>query len=143
MSDLATQMAPQPSSKPSLPIKDVNFDTRLTHVTDSVWFRRLRLAAETLSSDQALFDDNASVIVEKGLVAPFFTRSMLECTPSEEKRQAKFILAANLPEDDSYMLDVVRPPSAKELYDILTAEYAGTMYVHTSCLSLFSCWGRR
>jgi hypothetical protein len=108
MSAPTTQTPPQGSAKPSLSIKDVRFDTRLTHETAPVWFRRLRLAAETLSCDQALFDDNA---------------------PIEAKKQAKFILAANLPDDDTYMLDAVPAPTAKQLYDKLTAEYAGTTYV--------------
>jgi hypothetical protein len=97
-----------PSAKLTLSIRDVKFDTKLDHSTAAVWFRRLRLAAETLSCDTALFDDAA---------------------PAEAKRQAKFLIAANLPDDDTHLLDATPAPTAKQLYDKLTAEYAGTTYV--------------
>jgi hypothetical protein len=89
-------------------VKDVKFDTQLTHDNAAVWFRRLRLAAETLSCDEAFYDDGAS---------------------DEEKQQAKFLLAANLPDDETHLLDATPPPSAKDLYDKVTAQYAGTTYV--------------
>jgi transposase InsO family protein len=95
-------------AKLTLSVKDVKFDTQLTHDNAAVWFRRLRLAAETLSCDKAFYDDSAS---------------------DEEKRQAKFLLAANLPDDETHLLDATPTPSAKDLYDKVTAEYAGTTYV--------------
>ena len=98
----------QSSAKPTLSIKDVRFDTKLSHETATVWFRRLRLAAETLSCDRALTDEHAS---------------------DEQKRQAKFIIAANLPDDETHLLDSTPPTTAKQLYDKITAEYAGSTYL--------------
>jgi hypothetical protein len=110
-----------PSAKLTLSIRDVKFDTKLDHSTAAVWFRRLRLAAETLSCDTALFDDAA---------------------PAESKRQAKFLIAANLPDDDTHLLDATPATTAKQLHDKLTADYAGTTYVRKAelhCRDLYTC----
>jgi hypothetical protein len=100
-----------PSAKLTLSIRDVKFDTKLDHTAAAVLFRRLCIAAETLSCETGLQDDSA---------------------PPEAKRQAKFLIAANLPDDHTHLLDATPAPSAKELYDKLTARYAGTTYVRNA-----------
>jgi gag-polypeptide of LTR copia-type len=106
---VAAHMAAAASStKASLSVKGVKFDTILSHTTADVWFRRVRVIAETLDCAAALSDDSAAV----GELA---------------LRQAKFILTVNLPDDQCYLLDTCA--TAKALWAHLQAEYAGKTFV--------------
>jgi transposase InsO family protein len=102
----ASQGTPPTQPRVSLSIKDAKFDTPLTPATATVWFRRVLVACETLLCETALTDASA---------------------PDHAQRQAKFILTANLPDDESYLLDL--HTTAKELWDKLQADYAGTSFI--------------
>jgi hypothetical protein len=101
---MATAATPQ--QRVSLSVKDAKFDTPLTPATAAVLFRRVLVACETIMCEAALTDDAA---------------------PDHEKRQAKFVLSVNLPDDGSYVLDV--HPSAQGLWDKLQADCAGTSFI--------------
>jgi GAG-pre-integrase domain len=92
--------------KVNISVKDAKFDTPLTDETSAVWFRRLRVHAETLQCSAALTDPLASDV---------------------EKRHAKFLLTVNLPDEETHLLDA--NPTAKELWDKLLSDYAGTSYI--------------
>jgi hypothetical protein len=107
---VAAHMAAAAStSTASLSVKGVKFDTILSHETADVWFRRVRVLAETLDCDEALTNDSAAAVGALAL------------------RQAKFILTANLPDDQCYLLDTCT--TVKALWAHLQAEYAGKTFV--------------
>lgn len=87
-------------------VKDCKFDTPLTEETSEVWFRRLRVHAETL------------------LCADGFTD---EAADGQVKRHAKFLITCNLPDNETYLLDA--NPTAKELFEKLQGIYAGSSYI--------------
>ena len=65
-----THAATTSTPKETLSVKDAEFDTPLTHATSAVWFRRILVAAETLSCEDALTDDNADPVASSSEIHP-------------------------------------------------------------------------